>query len=162
MAFGKTEEEKARRQAEKEAAREAARRQAEEAQQRAAAAKARAAYLKTPVGQADEARERGDMFFQFHAPLSQLQGRATDWTYGATPGQPHTGQRIRSARSRSLAGGSSISPRSLSKPRRTRAARCSQAARSPAPAATSKASTCSGARRPHKRLRRSVSCHHEL
>jgi hypothetical protein len=38
----------------------------------------------TPVGQADQALERGDMFFQFHAPLSQLQGRATDWTYGAT------------------------------------------------------------------------------
>jgi hypothetical protein len=24
------------------------------------------------------------MFFQFHSPLSKLQGRATDWTYGAT------------------------------------------------------------------------------
>ncbi len=84
MAFGKTEEDKARRKAEKEAAEQAARQQAEEAQQRAAAARAREAYLSTPVGQADEALERGDMFFQFHAPLSKLQGRATDWTYGAT------------------------------------------------------------------------------
>lgn len=72
MPFGKTSEEKAQRQAEKDAAR-----------QQAEAAKAREAYLKTPVGRADAARERGDMFFQFHAPLSQLQGRATDWTYGA-------------------------------------------------------------------------------
>lgn len=84
MAFGKTEEEKARRQAEKETAQEAARQQAEEAEQRAAAARAREAYLRTPLGQADEALERGDMFFQFHSPLSKLQGRATDWTYGAT------------------------------------------------------------------------------
>jgi hypothetical protein len=74
MAFGKSEEEKARRKAEKEAAQEAARQQAEEAQQRAAAARAREAYLRTPLGQADGALERGDMFFQFHAPLSKLQG----------------------------------------------------------------------------------------
>jgi hypothetical protein len=73
MPFGRTEEEKARREAER-----------EQAEQRAAAARAREAYLNTPVGQAAQALERGDAFFQFHAPLSQLQGRASDWTHDAT------------------------------------------------------------------------------
>ena len=55
MAWGKTDEEKAA----------------------ASAAKQREAYLKTPVGQAEEAKQRGDAFFQFEHDIATLGGAAS-------------------------------------------------------------------------------------
>jgi hypothetical protein len=108
MPFGKTEEEKARRKAEKDAAREVSRQQAEEAKQREAAARAREAYLKTPVGQADQALERGDMFSSFMRGSHCFRvGRPTGHMV-QRPRRRHSGRQTRSARSRSLAGGLSI------------------------------------------------------
>jgi hypothetical protein len=150
MAFGKTEEEKARRQAEKEAAQEAARQQADAAQQRAAAARAREAYLRTPLGQADEALERGDMFFQFHAPLSKLQGRATDWTFGATTSTTTHRATDKLRQIEELGCRLEHFASVFVETEKIRAARCCPRARSPAPAAMSKASTCFVARRVHE------------
>lgn len=68
MAWGKTDEEKAQITAEKHAA-QAAREQT----------KAEAAYWASPVGQAAQAKQRGDRFFQITIEASQLRGRSTDF-----------------------------------------------------------------------------------
>ena len=56
----------------------------EEARRKKAEADARAAYVASPIGQAEAAWERGDTFFQLEAPLSELKGRSTDLRPGLT------------------------------------------------------------------------------
>jgi hypothetical protein len=62
---------------EKEAERQAKERdrQAREAEQK------RAAYLASPVGQAETAYKADQAFFQFTTNISAIQGRASDWNY---------------------------------------------------------------------------------
>lgn len=62
---------------EKEAERQAKERdrQAREAEQK------RAAYLASPVGQAETAYKADQMFFQFTANISAIEGKASDWSY---------------------------------------------------------------------------------
>lgn len=62
---------------EKEAERQAKERdrQAREAEQK------RAAYLASPVGQAETAHEDGQAFFQFTTNISAIEGKASDWGY---------------------------------------------------------------------------------
>lgn len=74
MPWGRSDEDKQAKAAEKE--REAAERQAE---------KDREAYLRTPVGQAEEAMERGDRFFQIEIPISALSGPAS--AFGSSTNQ---------------------------------------------------------------------------
>lgn len=40
---------------------------------------ARDAYLASPLGQAETAHKKGQMFFQFTAAVSQVEGHATNW-----------------------------------------------------------------------------------
>ena len=51
-----------------------------EAQEREA--KARQAYLASPVGQAETAYKNGQAFFQFVTPISKIEGKSSDWYYG--------------------------------------------------------------------------------
>ena len=49
-----------------------------EAQEREA--KARQAYLASPVGQAETAYKNGQAFFQFVTPISKIEGKSSDWS----------------------------------------------------------------------------------
>jgi hypothetical protein len=42
-------------------------------------AKAREAYLASPVGQAETAYKNGQAFFQFVTPISKVEGKSSDW-----------------------------------------------------------------------------------
>lgn len=74
MPWGKSDDDKQAKAAEKQ--REASERQA---------AKDREAYLRTPIGQAEEALQRGDRFFQVEIPISALRGPAS--SFGSSTNQ---------------------------------------------------------------------------
>lgn len=91
MAWGRTEDEKARERTEKEQARAAAEAEARRAADAAAQARAAAEYAASPPGRAAAAYQRGDAFFQLELDISALSGPTSFFGSSANAITSHTG-----------------------------------------------------------------------